>query len=317
MSIRNKFLILFLAIAISFITNLLANRYSITTPMEDLEYKKSIIQSSKNLNYKLENLRPLVGPNELEKFIKNNDNNPEIYTPSQKNKTNGTFRANLHAHTTNSDGLASTKFLMDQAEAYAKKNQKGPMYLAITDHNTVLGAKEVIKILQKNPEKYKNIKIVVGMEIFTSYKTKIINDPIEIHVLSWCINPYNKELNKEFYKKNLKDKWNRTRPDRDFDEVITYMSDFGLIGIAHPARYLKKLGNKKEAYLKELFERYKSLNKNKILFTEGYYQTYKISLKPTDGITKDLLNYINNEAKHAGVYRTGSTDIHGYSLFSK
>jgi hypothetical protein len=49
---------------------------------EDYEYKKAIILDSKSLTYKLENLRPLVGPKELEKFIRENDNNPQIYTPS-------------------------------------------------------------------------------------------------------------------------------------------------------------------------------------------------------------------------------------------
>ena len=60
------FLLFILCISFVFFVKL---QYSIFAPMEDYEYKKNVIFMSKNLTYKLENLRPLVGPNELEKFI--------------------------------------------------------------------------------------------------------------------------------------------------------------------------------------------------------------------------------------------------------
>ena len=292
-------------------------RYSVSSPIEDYEYKKAIITESKKLTYKLENLRSLVGPNELEKIIKENDGKPEIYTPSRENVQNGVYSANLHMHTTNSDGSLPVEFLMNQAQEYAKLKLNGkPFYLAITDHNTVLGAKEVIRVLQKYPNKYKNIKVIPGMEIYTGYNTQYSKKPVEIHVLAWCINPYDKFLNKEFYKKDLKNKWNRKHPDSDFREVIEYMSDRSIVGIAHPARYLEKTTDKK-AYIKDLFRTYKSANKNQILFTEGYYQSNHLVLKPFDDKTKEFLKYINNEAKDFGIIRTGSTDVHGYSIFRK
>ncbi len=286
-------------------------RYEITSPMQDLEYKKSIIQKSGKINYKLKNLDSLVGPNELLTFIKENDEKPDTYTPSPYNIKNGIFHANLHCHSTKSDGVASVEFLLTQAEGFAQKNLNGkPMYIAITDHNTVLGAKEVINVLQKNPNKYKHVKVIAGIEIFTGYKTKYSPKPVEIHVLSWCINPYDKVLNKEFYKKNLKDKWNRTLPDRDFEEVISMMSEYGLVGIAHPARYLNHLEKDKEAYIKELIKQYKKNNKNNIVFLEGYYQAYD-SRTITN---KSFLKFINDEAKKEKVYRTGSMDTHGYNI---
>ena len=311
-----KIILIFLLIA-GFYTFFYINRYKISSPMEDYEYKKNIIKSSWNLNYKLENLRPLVGPEELAKFIKENNNNPEIYTPNEKNIKNGIYRANLHMHTTNSDGKAKVAYLMNQAETYAKENLNNkPMYIAITDHNTVLGTKEIIEVLQKNPNKYNNIKVIAGIEIFTGYKTKFSEKPIEIHVLTWCINPYDKFLNKEFYKKDLKDKWNRTRPDRDFNKVINTMSDYGIVGIAHPARYLDKITNK-EDYIKELLNTYRKESKNKVLFLEGYYQTYPLIIKNYDNKFKAFLSFINSEASKNKIYRTGSTDVHGYSIFKK
>ena len=296
-----------------------SKRYEISSPMEDLEYKKKIITSSKNLTYKLENLRPLVGPNELERFIRENNDNPEIYTPSEENIKKGIYQANLHMHTTNSDGQARVEYILDQAESYAKKNLKGkPFYLSITDHNTILGAKELIEVLQKNPQKYKNIKVICGIEIFTAYNnSSVAKRPVDIHVLGWCINPYDKFLNKEFYKKNLKDKWNRQLPDRDFDFVITELSNYGLIGIAHPARYIDFLGKENKNYIKELLQHYKSKNKNKVCYLEGYYQVYPLIIKNYDEEFKNLLDYINLEAKAQGICRTGSTDVHGYSIFKK
>lgn len=292
-------------------------RFSVLSPMEDYEYKKEIIKNSKNITYKLENLRILLGPEELAKFIKENDNNSQIYTPSKNNVQKNIYSANLHMHTTNSDGAATVEFLLDQAQLYAESNLKGGFfYLAITDHNTVLGAKEVIRVLQKNPDKYKNIKVATGIEIFSGYKNKYSEKPVDIHVLAWCINPYDKFLNKEFYKKDKNNKWNRTYPDPDFEKVVEYMSERSIVGIAHPARYLEKTTDKK-AYIKDLFRTYKSVNKNQILFTEGYYQSNHLVLKPFDDKTKEFLKYINNEAKDFGIIRTGSTDVHGYSIFRK
>lgn len=295
------------------------NRYSVAFSMEDYDYKKSIIKSSKNLSYKLENLKPLVGPEELARFIKENDSNPQIYIPSKENIEKGIYQANLHMHTTNSDGLASVEYLLNFALKYSnEKLNKKPIYVAFTDHNTVLGGQELISVLQKNPHKYDQLKIIAGIEISSAlYNSKIAKEPVDIHVLTWCINPYDKVLNKEFYKKDLNDKYNRIIPDRDFKKVISFMSEYGLVGIAHPARYLEFLDKKKYDYVKELLNIYKQANKNNILYLEGYYQAYPLIIKNYDKEFIEFLQYINSESEKMGIYRTGSTDVHGYSIFKK
>ena len=293
-------------------------RFHISSPMQDIEYKKQILADSHNPFYTLEALRPLMGPRELEEFIKENDLRPEVYTPDLKNIKNGSFMANLHTHTTNSDGKPTVEMRLDSAQNYAETFVKdGYMTIAITDHNTVLGAKEVVRILQKNKGKYKNVKVVPGIEINSEYhNSKISKNPVQIHILTWCINPYNKFLNKEFYKKDTNDKWNRSKPDRDFDWVIKTMSDYGIVGIAHPARYTTSMKGKKYLYITEMFTRYSQLNP-KTKFAEGYYQSYKFT--STGPNLKDeynaYINYINNEAARLRIFRTGSTDAHGVSLF--
>ena len=293
-------------------------RYHINSPMPDLEYKKAILKKSHNLTYTLEALRPIMGPEELTEFIKNNDSNPQIYTPSIDNRYDGTFRANLHMHTTNSDGKATVQDRFDFAQNYAQKHIKdGYMLIAITDHNTVLGAKEAVRILEKNKGKYDKIRVVPGIEIFTEYKrSEVVNEPVQIHVLTWCINPYDEFLNIEFYKGNLKDKWNRGSQDRDFDWVIRVMADYGIVGVAHPARYTTYMKEKKYPYITEMLTRYSKMNTN-TLFTEGYYQSYPVtSTGPHLGAEYDkYINHINAEAKKLGINRTGSTDAHGFDIF--
>lgn len=293
-------------------------RYHISEPMMDLEYKKAIIKESHNIFYKLENLRPVVGEEELLEFIKANNNNPEIYTPSGENIKNGTFRANLHMHTTQSDGIASVEKRLDDAQKYAEKYLKGNhMYIAITDHNTVLGAKEVIKVLQRNPDKYKNVKVILGMEVYTAFQSQYKNTPVDIHVLCWCINPYDKFLNKEFFKPKGASKWNRTKPDRDFDFVISKMSKYSIPGVAHPIRYTDELGENKNLYIEEMMNRYMKLSK-KPLFTEAYYQVYPRYYKPSD-LEREILPYmdfVKNKADEYSIIKTGSTDSHSGIIFN-
>lgn len=288
------------------------------SPMEDLEYKQAILRDSMNITYTIEALRPIMGPEELTKFIQANDKNPDVYTPSKENIKKGIWRANLHTHTTNSDGMVTAEKRLESAQFYAEKNiPDGTMLIAITDHNTVLGAKSVVETLEKNRGKYNRIKVVPGIEINSEYhKSKVIDVPVQIHVLTWCINPYDKFLNKEFYKKDLKDKMNRKIPDRDFDWVISTMSKYGIVGVAHPARYTTFMKEKKYTYITEMLTRYKNLTTN-TPFTEGYYQSYKVtSTGPHLGEEYDkYINYINSEAEKIGVNRTGSTDAHGGSIF--
>lgn len=286
----------------------------------DLAYKKAILSSSGNPKYTLKALSPIMGPYELTGFLKNNDLKPYVYTPSVSNISKGLFRANLHMHTTNSDGAATVKERLDLAQKFAETFlQNGYVVIAITDHNTILGAKEVVKVLEENPNKYTRIKVVLGIEIFTEYRnSQIADEPIQIHVLTLCINPYNTFLNKEFYKKDLNDPFNRPMPDRNFDWVISVMSNYGITGPAHPARYTSHLGKKKYAYMTEMLTRYKKLNRN-ISFTEGYYQSYPAtSTKEHLGDEYEYyIKYINNECKRLGILRSGSTDAHGKSMLKK
>lgn len=296
-------------------------RYEISAPLLDYEYKKNIIDLSGNKRYKLESLRPIVGPEELKEFLQANNNNPQIYTPSEKNIKNGVFSANLHMHTVSSDGEATVKQLLDMAQDYAENNLNGkPMYIAITDHNTILGTKELIKVLQKYPKKYTKVRVVAGIEIFASYgNSKVTPRKVDMHMLTLAINPYEEFLNKEFFKKNKKDKWNRQYPDRDFEWIVKTMSEYGIVGVAHPARYTVFLGDNKYNYVTEMMSRFRNLAGDNTIFVEGYYQVYPLlPEKQQLGDEYDkYLNYINQEAKNNNILLDGSTDVHSVTIFTK
>ena len=150
-------------------------RYHINEPMADFEYKKSILKDSRNLTYTLEALRPVMGPEELSRFIKENDNNPQIYKPNSENIQSGKYRANLHMHTTMSDGEPSVEYRMNYAQDYAQRKIKdGYMVIAITDHNTVLGAKEVIRVLKKILKNIKISKLLSEQKLTANITTVIL-----------------------------------------------------------------------------------------------------------------------------------------------
>ena len=296
------------------------NRYKISEPMPDLEYKKEIIRTSHNPFYRLENLRKLVGEEELTEFIKQNDNNPQIYDASDDGVETGKFRATLHNHTLNSDGIASVKDFLAEAQMYSEDYlNNAPIYIAITDHNTTLGAKELIETLQKYPNRYKNVRVIAGMEIFSKmYDSPASADPVDIHVLVWCINPYDKFLNKEFKKADKSDKWNKKDPERSFQDVILMMKKYGMVGIAHPALYSVRLEERKFEFFNAMLNKYKKLY-DRTWFYEGYYQSYPVFDREKD-MRKEYesyVKYINNYAKSNRIIRTGSTDAHGITIFNK
>ncbi len=287
------------------------------TTSKDIEYKKQILKDCGNDSYTLENLSPIVGPDELAKFIKANNNNPDIYTPSEENRKNGKFRANFHIHTTNSDGSLTVEELLNTALDYAKTLPENKyMYIAVTDHNTVLGSQDIIRVLQENPGKYGKLRIIPGIEIFTEYKgDNSGRKNVGIHVLTWCINPYNEFLAKEFHKNDLNDKWNYM--SKDFDGVIKMMKEYGIVGVAHPARYSYEMGDIRYEYVKEMLDRYKQAGKSeKPLFIEGYYQSYPDFYDvQNDKEFQKYYNYINSYADEIGLMKTGSTDTHGTTIF--
>lgn len=109
------------------------------------------------------------------------------------------FRANLHVHSNNSDGMMSVERILNNAAKVADKlfdKTGSKFFMALTDHDTLDGAKELLLLVASNSEKYKNLKISLGIEISTigtSFKNQL--KPISIHTLVYCINPFDEKFN--------------------------------------------------------------------------------------------------------------------------
>lgn len=160
----------------------------------DKEYKEKLLLSMGLDPQKIEVLNSICGKNEFINFLSNiKEETKGIFSVGKnfENVKNKTFGANLHIHTNHSDGQMSVAQLLEISSKYAnkyfKKNKK-PFFIAITDHNTTNGCKEALQIISKNPEKYKNLKVVLGTEINAFY------DDIEVHTLNYCINPFKSNI---------------------------------------------------------------------------------------------------------------------------
>ncbi len=123
-------------------------------------------------------------------------------------------RANLHIHTTYSDGEAGFLEILEQAKA------NGYKYFAVTDHNTVAGHLE-------NP----NTAVIPGVEFDVWYKY------IFLHLLAYGIDVNNEKL-KNFYandKRGTELDIVRFFAKRNIKQLIDAIHDAGGIAVlAHP-----------------------------------------------------------------------------------
>ena len=97
---------------------------------------------------------------------------------------NRILRINLHNHTKASDGKLSLLEMLEQARKWAdaiaiknNSNEKSAFVWGLTDHDTMDGAKEVVKIISQNPEKYKNLKIVLGVNLVCHIQIYMMLNP--------------------------------------------------------------------------------------------------------------------------------------------
>ncbi|MDD3150143.1 MAG: hypothetical protein PHV68_04850 [Candidatus Gastranaerophilales bacterium] len=183
---------------------------------KDIEYRKTMLKDLGLKPKDYHRLRPIVGEEEFTSIVKKLETDKMSYTPGKlrfvegrnkvdfedfRYKDNHSYRANLHLHTRYSDGQLTVSEVLEQAVKYAdevaEKNpsEKNPFVLAITDHDAVEGCKEAIDIISKNPWKYRNLKIVLGIENTTVHKNNnLLNSPAEIHLLTYGINPVGKDF---------------------------------------------------------------------------------------------------------------------------
>lgn len=166
----------------------------------DISYREGLLKNAGlpvgNQHY----LRAIVGPQEIDKIMRDFDKNEDFYSVGENdsNLKNHTMRGNLHMHTIASDGSLTTLELLDKAAEYADAVVKehpefksAPFVVGITDHDTTDAAKEAIKIIYKDPQKYKNLRVILGAEMttFNTIHGPHVKNPMNIHTLVMGIDP--------------------------------------------------------------------------------------------------------------------------------
>jgi len=304
----------------------------------DLKYKRNLIEAAGLPEIGVNSLKSVLGPMEFKSFVAKNSENARIYAPGIRpadkkgvadsfpltNVKNKTFGANLHIHTTNSDGKLSVQELLDQASEYANayfKKNKTPFVIAITDHNTVEGCKEAVQILGKNPEKYKNLRVVLGAEISVKEDSMYgyaFKKPEKFHILTMCINPFEKHLNDFIADINMGHKTPMFPRVVRLDEVVSAVKHQpdAYLSYAHPAfpDMKHRIVNPNDDYTKlnqDCVRFFKEKAGDKALYAEVYYGGYKGSMA-TD---EKLHDCIKSAVEDAGLLKAGGMDTHGDSIF--
>ncbi len=140
---------------------------------QDVAYRKQLLENAGLDPKDYYKLRSIIGIQELKSIMREFSEHEEFYSAgiNDENVKNATVRANMHIHTRASDGFFSTQELLDMAAEYANKavqnpgSRKTPFVIGITDHDTADSAKEAIQIISKNPEKYKNLRVILELNL--------------------------------------------------------------------------------------------------------------------------------------------------------
>lgn len=234
---------------------------------QDLAYIKNLAKSMGLADGQEVRLKSIMGKFELKELLVKYS--PEDFRIGQNldGAKDRTFRVNLHNHTQYSDGKLSVRDFLDQSAKYADKvaetnpnDGKPPFTIAITDHDTMEGCKEALKIIAENPDKYKNLRVVLGSEISVSNSdSNIVSRPLNFELVGYCQNPYDEKLVK------LLDNIQKTRQqnaEEFLEEINQQMPQYNL--------------NIEEA--KSFHSNLKNMRTNGILYLTGDYAKFKISL---------------------------------------
>ena len=171
--------------------------------------------------------------------------------------------ADLHIHSSYSDGVLSPEEIIDLAK------KQGIKYISITDHDTI-AAQYISEINNAG------VNVIPGIEFSTEY-----ND-LEIHILGYFININNKRLNEAVNRLKISrvERTNKILEKLKEDNIHITIDEIAVdldssIGRGHIANAIVRKGyadNYKEAFLKYLV-------KGKSAYVKGQKLTYKETLK--------------------------------------
>ena len=183
---------------------------------------------------------------------------------------------------------------LDMAVKYADKAKRlrpdlPPFTIALTDHNNIDGVKEILYMISKNPEKYKNLKFVVGCEFMFMDENSGFKF-LAFEAVGLGFNPFEPELNKKLCSLN------------DVDLIGGIKKSGGIVSYAHP--FIHGQGCEDD-FIKYLVEQ----GVNGI---ESNYQYF--NFKDTPELQKSISD-AKDVARKYNLFETGGTDTHHKNIF--
>ena len=290
----------------------------------DVEYRKelaNVVGLEESFYYLL---RPIIGQNEFKSIV--SELKEVSFMPGErldltkvdahndKYLKSGEFCANLHIHTNYSDGQLSIKDFLNQArcladENYQKTRSVNPLLLAVTDHDCIDGVKEILLEVAKNPILYKNLRLVLGVELSTiTNQFRNLKRPLLIHTHMFCINPFDKKLN-EFIdeKRDLKLKLAKETVVKLNIELKNVLEKYGINLTLEEASLIHELVTKGQD---EVYIPMKKYVGGKLLFTR-----YMVELKENlnnYGVCIDELSYEKPYTKYKFMFKDGGGYVNNY-----
>lgn len=288
--------------------------------IRDQKYIKAL---AKAIQAPVENLKSIIGIDEfkllMKKATKENFDPKSIF-----------YMINTHNHTVWSDGKAKVKEILDEAQQRGMKSGKN-FLIGITDHDCLNSAREAIKLISESPEKYNNIRFMVGIEPCLKYENNaILKMPIPFDAVGYCINPFDEitrrlfetatETNISYAKTALQKVNERWGTNATFEDACKFHPLIKTGGSSGFLKYTKKYVEKvlhdagiefKPEEVLELFKPYYAsqngratiattnvIEASKVLKQSGYGEIgiahpAIIEFNPFDGVSLDFTSGIN------------------------
>jgi histidinol phosphatase-like PHP family hydrolase len=140
---------------------------------------------AKAIGAPVESLKSIIGIDEFKSLM-------QKASKENFNPKSDLYMINTHCHTLWSDGKASVKEILDEAQQRGLKEGKN-FLIGITDHDCFSSTEEAIRLISASPEKYDKIRFMSGIEPCFRYENpEIFKKPIPFDAIGYCINPFDK-----------------------------------------------------------------------------------------------------------------------------